>query len=366
MQQAASCPITCIRLSVLILLLAGLLAACTPEEHSPQPEEATQAEASDEAEKVAEIQDRDEWHEAMLDHPIPDTGCFRADHPKVEWQEVECGEAPEVPMVPAEDVGNSIDWIAAVTGNLFNATGNFNNVSGVTSVQGGNPPQTNYFTLQLNANPFDSPPKCKGAGCQGWQQFVYFSLGTDQGSVFMQYWLNFYEGTCPTGWNTWTPPNDPTQIHCWKNSPSHSVPPLTTVDDNTLENLALTGYALAGGNDGIHLYNDGTFYSVSAPDDVLGLAGNWTHAEFNIFGPGGGSQVVFNEGVSMDVRITMRHGSTGAPTCVRGGYTGETNNLNLQATSATPSYPYPTAMFKQSTSPGPSNPTCTTGAGTGP
>ena len=58
-------------------------------------------------------------------------------------------------------------------------------------------------------------------------------------------------------------------------------------------------------------------------------AANWTEAEFNIFGPGGGSQANFNNGAQVNARTQILYGGAAAPTCLARGTTGETNNLTL-------------------------------------
>ena len=77
-------------------------------------------------------------------------------------------------------------------------------VSGVTSES--DPTGAGRWSLQLNANTFNSP-LCGGqVGCSGWQQFI----ADNPGNVYIQYWLIGHANPCPAtpsgfpGGATWT------------------------------------------------------------------------------------------------------------------------------------------------------------------
>jgi len=89
-------------------------------------------------------------------------------------------------------VGNGIDFSAGVTGVINGVTGSFPIVSGVTSEMGSNG-IPNSYSLQLNAKPFATPVCGAQPLCQGWEQFIYSS----QGFIFIQFWLEYYNTTCP-------------------------------------------------------------------------------------------------------------------------------------------------------------------------
>ncbi len=342
---------------ILSTLAFGALLGCAPaEDDAPEkPEETTEE---------PPLPDKDAWYVAMLDTPKPGPGCWKAEHPNMEWMEVECTERPPEPFLPKghpeaeepapEEVGDGTDYSAQVSGSLSSVSGSFVNLDNVTSEYNSGSNTPNEFSLQLNTSFWTGSPACSGDNCQAWQQFVYSSNGSGGGAIFIQYWLINYSGSCPSGWSA-------SGGSCFTNSSQHSVPAQTIA---SLGNITLTGSATANGNDDFSLNVDGTIYSVQPPDSKLDLAGNWTIAEFNIFGNGNGSSAVFNDGASMTVNLTVRDGTTSAPSCVVKGYTGETNNLNLVATPAISTQTYPTVQFNQSTSTGSSS--CATAAGTNP
>lgn len=138
--------------------------------------------------------------------------------------------------------------------------------------------------------------------------------------VLIEYWLLRYEGTCPkaTGWKR-------VGGDCMMNSKTAPVPPQKLANLGQLRLKGMTG----NGQDTVILSNaEGPINSVQT-DSVLSLAGQWTDAEFGVFGEGGGSRADFNSGTTMAVRVTVNDGTTKAPACVLTGYAAESNNLSL-------------------------------------
>ena len=171
----------------------------------------------------------------------------------------------------------------------------------------------------------------------------------------MQFWLLNFGQSCPDGFHHF--PGNATD--CAKNSDSALVPiqPLAN-----LGQLSLKGEAVSGG-DTITL-STGDFQFLVQSSDVLNLAQNWTAAEFNILGDGSSSQANFNAGAATAVRISVKDGTTNAPTCVREGFTAETNNLKL----VPPCCPFggasPAVVFWQSSNPDATS-LCARGTSTG-
>jgi hypothetical protein len=270
------------------------------------------------------------WRDTIIKTPVPQEGCFTADYPVVAWKPIACIVAPNIPFVPrhahhagsGRTVGDGDDYSAVVTGLISTTVGSFPATKGLKTETGEGEP--NEYTLQLNSQFFASPT-CSGAtnpsSCQGWEQFVYFP-----GSVFMQYWLINYGNKCPAGWMPYSP-------DCYKNSAAVSAP---SVVIKQLKTLKLSGNAVANGIDTLIFSTKTKAYSTTGKDSVVDLAAYWNASEWGVFGPGGGSEAVFNKGTSITVNIALTDGLTTAPTCQGDdGTTGETNNLDLGPCTAT-------------------------------
>jgi ABC-type phosphate transport system substrate-binding protein len=261
-------------------------------------------------------------------------------------------------------VGNGVDYSAEVSsGNLSSVVGSFSSITpGATEAgqQNGTGPQVaNTFSLQLNAKPFTSPT-CSGssapASCQGWQQFIY---STTTNTVFMQYWLLYYNAACPAGWTTYSVGG---ATFCYKDSP-HVALTGGAVTAANLPSTSLTGTAGSGGNDSATLVTGaGSATSVGAAT-VLGLSGAWTGVEWGVYGDCCGTSANFSAGTTLKVQTVTHNGTTMAPACVFEGFTGETNNLNLAATPALTMGASPTMVSNQTTAAG--TPSCASAGGEG-
>jgi hypothetical protein len=262
----------------------------------------------------------------------------------------------------AKPVGAGNDYSAKVTGTISQATGSFDLVRpGITETgqvggQGGQVADT--FTLQLNSQ-FFSTLACANSSdpskCKGWQQFVY---ETSTNSVFMQYWLINYSASCPSNWITFN-------SDCYTNSPAatYAGSALTAADLPTTD---LVGSATSGGNDQVTVSSgtSGQASDVTSPDNVVDLAKKWNTAEFGVFGDGGGSEANFGPQTRLEAQTTLASTSTGAPTCVKKGFTAETNNLSLTQTPSIATQSAPTIVSRQ-TNQGAKNESCATTAGDG-
>jgi hypothetical protein len=145
-------------------------------------------------------------------------------------------------------------------------------------------------------------------------------------AAFMQYWLiGWGSSRCPSGFGS------DGGGDCYGNSNYVSIP---DIKPTSLGSLTLSGTATKGGNDTVVFHNGSTAYQVSGSDSKLDIATVWKESEFNIVGDAGGSEAVFNKGVSLTVKVALTDGSTSAPTCVADdGTTVESNNLNLGSCS---------------------------------
>jgi hypothetical protein len=284
------------------------------------------AEAADNDEALAQ----EAWREAITQTEVPAAGCFHASYPSMEWNKVDCVEAPNIQFTPRtgqvrQTVGDGNDYAAEVTSGLISKTvGSFPKVTGVTSETGYY--GANSYSLQLNSN-FMNTPACDGAtvpaDCLDWLQYVYSS---DFTAAFMQYWLINYNNPCPSGWYSYS--ND-----CYTNSNAVTVPQEVITK---LKTLKLSGSAKKGGLDKLTMTVGTEAYSVTGEDSVVYLATAWTESEFNIIGDGGGSEAFFNTGSTITVKVAVTNGTKNAPKCAsHAGTTGETNNLNLGSCTGT-------------------------------
>jgi hypothetical protein len=245
-------------------------------------------------------------------------------------------------------VGNGHDYSAQVSGLISKATGSFHGVSSTITEKGkvGNAGTkiANAFSLQLNSQFFSGSAACSGsadpAKCLGWQQFIYAYNNASTGYVFMQYWLINYDATCPSGWSTYS-------SDCYTNSPASALPggPLKA---KQLAKVKLAGSATSGGNDGVSLtIGTGQATLVTNTDSMVDLAAFWNTTEWGVYGDGGGGEAFFKADTTLEAQTALKAASSSAPACVKEGFTGETNNLNLTSTPALGSEPSPTMASKQ-------------------
>jgi len=296
-----------------------------------------------------------EWQAAIAQVPERGTGCYHASYPALQWHAVACVAAPKWPLAPALlststgrpaplTVGNGHDYSAKASGLISKATGSFDDVSSSITekgkVGGKGSELANTFSLQLNTE-FFSTPACSKSGdpskCLGWQQFLY---DTSENVVFMQYWLINYGAACPSGWFSYSP-------DCYTNSSASSVTG-GRVTAKDLATVKLSGTATSGGSDKVSL-SDGSGQAslASNTDSKLHLSAAWKMTEWGVFGDGGGSEAYFGAATTLDAQTTLTATSSSAPTCVKEGFTAETNNLTLASTPGLGTEPSPTMVSKQ-------------------
>ncbi len=338
-----------------IAVLVGTVSIAQQAQRTPEP-----------AKRPPTAQELEAWRHRMLRVPKPKKGCFKAAYPDTKWTEVQCTAAPKRPYPPrsgppASTVGDGMDFYNEVTGDAASAEGSFDSVTGVLTESGAG--IANAYSLQLNTESFSGTATCSGAAnpasCQGWEQFVFSNSPPGNGLVFIQYWLLDYAGsttTCPDGWASY-------QQDCYISSSATSVPPQTIAN---LGQVELSGAAASDtvAFDSVGLTIDSEVYAAMGDNHFPDLSRFWHVAEFNIFGDGNGTQAVFNSGSTIVVRAGMDNGTMMAPSCVAGGFTGETNNLTLVST---PTFqvgtPLPSIIFTESNAAGPTPATCATARG---
>jgi hypothetical protein len=298
-----------------------------------------------------------QWQGEIANLPTPGNGCFHASYPALQWQATSCVVAPNLPFAPhlptqgsPAVVGNGDDYVAQVAGTLSKATGTFTHVTtGITEkgkINNTGPNVANAFSLQLNSEFFSDPPACSKAAvpsdCYGWQQFVYaFDYSSDTNYVFMQYWLIYYDKTCPGGWNTDVSGR---YTFCYANSPATTYGSLPA---DALGQTTFVGQATSGGKDTVSLSSPSGASSVSNSDSKLDLSAYWDATEWGVFGDAGGAEAKFGADSKLEPVTTLQGTSSSAPTCAVGGFTGETNNLSFTKTKALGSESSPTLAITE-------------------
>jgi hypothetical protein len=341
---------------------------------------------------------REAWRKSMLQKAPPQTGCFKVEYPKTDWEEVQCGPPAarlfnRAKHVPGFDqVGDGHDYVAQASGSnlISSAVGSF--LPGMSRADsesgdyfGSAPAHNNVFSLQMNTqsetnaltgfNSYPSKfptPACKGApegesGCYGWQQFVFSqTMGPAPGSnqqsvpgvpnttpaVFIEYWLNNWGLPCPA-LPSWAPNQYDTPPGVWMsdllgdcifNGPTTYVPPQTAAD---IPDMEMTSTVTAT-QDRVTLATANGMYLYAEPN-VLSLAKAWTQVEFNVFGDCCGSQANFSGPTVLKVSTSIDDGTTQPPVCLANdGTTGETNNLSFAGFCATVGGASPAIVFTES------------------
>jgi hypothetical protein len=337
-----------------LVTFGSLAAACSsssPEVDGPTPAgndaaRLSVAHAAAETSALSEHDAQRQWGREMSKGHPEGTGCFRATHPAHTWEEVPCDTRALAPVpyppprdfasrrsaslaAPSRRTGGSVprgivadtDWETS-SSVLRWAQGSFpsGSVASETSSGKNSNPGADSYSLQVNTQPFTTS-LCNQYGCNGWDQFVYDS---PRGQLFVQHWLLVYAGSCPGGWNTYVDPQNNT--NCWQNSAIASVP---SQPASGLPSVALSGQVVAGGSLSIALNISGQQWAFSVPD-LLGLAGKWTDAEFNVFGENGGAEAVFTNS-SLEVQLLLESVSptTLEPSVSQHSETGEFTNMKI-------------------------------------
>ena len=324
------------------------------------------------------------WKATIISTPLRQTGCFVAKYPATIWQATKCGPASTLPHEGSSSrlalqpstfnlqpltVGNGNDYFAQSTSFIGSSVGSFLSTSGITSETGsvgglGGPGcggamlTTNCYGLQINAQRFFGPVTTAyslSVSTYAWEQFIYSNTAVNGGpGAYIEFWLLGYrnpaysnQASCPTsasnpptppGSSGWIPANDFIfGASCYLNTAVASSPSTPGTGLGTLSLAAYSNY-LSSGNDQVSLCitTYASCYSYALTDGVLNLYQYWVRSEFNVFGDCCLSRANFNSGTSITVLNALKDQSGNAitPTCVPGGSTGETNNLNLAPCSA--------------------------------
>jgi hypothetical protein len=302
------------------------------------------------------------WQAYISNVPAPQAGCFVATYPNPVWQPTHCATAP----TQTEVVGNLNDWIAkAPTGSLIRRSTSSGAIlaSGITSENDvcvkpflttckmlGGGLGSNAYSIQINSN-LGFKINFNGRATKGWEQFVF--LNTEQGflnccgQVYIEYWLLGYfttYGACPP--SSQDPPGGGTGWfqsggNCVFNTSGVGTPSVypatgTTYVLSQVSFQANANFQSSNLDQAVMCIVSQGCYTNSLPASVLNLDKHWTQSELNVVGYIDGSRAEFNSGTSITIQngLFLNTNAFGTiPTCVKGGTTGETNNLNLGACS---------------------------------
>jgi len=210
-----------------------------------------------------------------------------------------------------------------------------------------------YFGLQINSNfgggsfPVNYPGPAGYFGLSvpggGWEQFVFLSRGPFLncptalcGLAWIEFWLFGYytaHGACPpaaqdpgpgVGWFR-------SGGDCVFNADGALTPPQYATNLGLLNFWGEAGIPFLGARLDSGVLCVITSCYVTADFGVLNLYKHWTQSEFNVVGYISLSRANFNLGTRIDVENLLfdQKFNVIAPTCLKTGYTGETNNLNL-------------------------------------
>ncbi|PYE88138.1 hypothetical protein [Phyllobacterium leguminum] len=269
---------------------------------------------------------KDAWRQTLRATPPPEAGCFEASYPSTAWEQVTCAEPSQKPLPSKRPqtkvVGGSNDWSLQAPEPIKIAVGEF-----PRGEVGLAPDSDPYYSLQLNTNMAYSTlcgDKKDNKDCVAWQLFVYDSgLGalTGDGALYVQSWLFNYNKPCPAGWNQYGG-------DCMKSTRPSKVP---TISVREITNIKMSAFLGIMGEDGVTIEYNGRMYVNSAAPNIPDMASIWNWAEFNVFGELYSEEIKFTKGSYLDVRLGAQYPSdqTVAPTCVRGGNIGQTNNMTL-------------------------------------
>ncbi len=352
---------TILQLFTLCVLAVGTTAPLAAEDARRAPVERPRPAA----------EERRAYEKEMLATKPTKPGCFEAHYPEKAWVETGCLPAPRTPNPHSKGprpntVGNGTDQFAVVTsGNISQATGSFDSVSGVASIDGfkGNNDTTTVFPdvyeLQMNANKFTTTVGgCNNdANCVGWEQFLMSQ--TQCGSkpcAFIEYWLlNFpnpknVANPCPTtaSWN-WYPGTPTTTPGCYLNTSAKGLPAIPVSDLSSLEMDA----AIANGIDTLTISDASGSLGIANNTSIANLAAGWTGVEYGVFGDCCAYETFFTAttNATLKVRVAVVNGTQNAPNCTTTGFNGttaETNNLNLTGGCTTVSGANPAIVFTMS------------------
>ena len=146
-------------------------------------------------------------------------------------------------------------------------------------------------------------------------QFVYWGSQAEIWYIALN-----YGDVCPTGWTA-----KPDKAgNCFQLAPN--VFPVKQQPISNLVNMTLTAIHGSTTDTVVVTTGDDNLYSATNTS-LVSLTGQWSQAEFNVFGNGTSEVATFSPGTTLAVQVLTNNSNSGAPSCASGGTTGEKNNL---------------------------------------
>jgi hypothetical protein len=294
------------------------------------------------------------WHNQLKAHATGQLGCFSAQYPDPQWHSIPCTAKPSgVKGLPKPRIkttlsntigfgGSGYTLVAPSQAIIKTATVTFSGVKNISSITDMGEPLNgtagsglNNYTVQLNTNtvPISNNTYCKKS-CTTWLQFIISNVQFGYSSnnsillLYMQAWVLTSDKTdCQSGW-TFVPAAGGA-AGCYTN---YNVTVLSkgfayTDLSNFSMVAAITPDPTTGKNIASNTIHIGQQSFMSTHSDDANVAQGWNQYDFNIYGAGNGSFLVFNHGASITVNMAADYGSTTPPTCSQGATTEESNNL---------------------------------------
>jgi hypothetical protein len=291
-------------------------------------------------------------------------GCYEARFPDEHWLQTKCLPPPRTPNPRAvgprpNTVGDGTGWFATITsGNISQATGSFDSVTGVASIDGFKNGDTttaynDTYELQLNANTFTTTVGgCnKVASCAGWEQFLMSQSQCGSAPcVFIEYWLLNFPKPCPTNaaWTYYDGSTPGTTPGCFLNTSATSLPAISISDLGSVKMNA----AVANGSDTVTISDASGSLGLANNASIANLGAGWTGVEYGIYGDCCSTETYFtaSTNATIKVRVAVVNGTTNAPDCASSfsGTTAETNNLSLTGGCTTVNGSSPAILYTMS------------------
>ena len=226
------------------------------------------------------FQARQSWRRTMARKPTPKSGCFSTAFPSTEWTEVPCSNAPPqphpfrlvTPSAGGTGHGGSPILSVPIAHPITSVSGVLAQVTGVTSES--DPSGAGRWSLQLNANLFNSPLCAGQATCSGWEQFI----ADNPGNVYIQYWLVGHTSPCPavpaglTGSWTYYPGAPGQASGCYINGHQSPGPQQGL---NGLQGLRVTGSSSSISQSSTYEIANGFLVTATDTGDPLSIGANW-------------------------------------------------------------------------------------------